>query len=60
MNRDPQLPLWHWCAVCGRPLLPDPFDFDSVVGHMACAWATLRWDPNVPSEIYDYARRATL
>ncbi|MBZ4509115.1 hypothetical protein GBO22_02530 [Mycobacterium avium subsp. hominissuis] len=56
MKRDPQLVLWHPCRICGRPMLPDPFDFDVIVGHKACAWAALRWDPNVPAEIWDDAR----
>lgn len=57
MKRDPQLPLWTWCRICGRPMMPDPFDFDVIVGHKACMWAALRWDPNITAEMWDLARR---
>lgn len=54
-----QLPLWHWCHICGRPLLPDPFAYDLVETHKACAWAALRWHSDIPTEFVDAVWRAT-
>lgn len=57
MQWGPQVPLWHWCTICGRALLPDPFAYDLVEVHEACTWAALRWHPGVPADIFHYARR---